>query len=67
LVSSGSLVTAVGAFAFHEPVGQKALIVLAVQHLCFLGENIAVLVNFHQEFLYEFFVHWAFGSGVIVE
>ena len=67
LVSAGSFVPAVRALALHEPVGQEALVVLAVQHLRVLTEDVAILVDFHKGFLHEFLVHWAFGSSVVVE
>jgi hypothetical protein len=39
----------------------------AVKHLGFLLEDVAVLLDFKQGFLDEFFMHWAFGAGVIVK
>ena len=67
LVSAGSFAAAVGAFAFHEAVRQETLVMLAVEHLGVLAEDVAVLVDFHQGFLNEFFVHGAFGARVIVK
>ena len=67
MVSAGAFVAAVWAFAFYEAVGEEALIVFAVQHLCVLVEDVAVFVDFHEDLLDEFFVDWAFGSGVVVE
>ena len=48
LVAAGLFASAVGTFAFHEAVGQETLVMLAVQHLCLLAEDVAVLVDFHQ-------------------
>ena len=40
---------------------------LAVEHLGFLLEDVAVFLDFQQGFLDEFFVDWALGAGVIVK
>ena len=67
MVSAGAFVAAVWAFAFYEAVGEEALVVFAVQHLCVLFEDVAVFVYFHEGLLDEFFVDLTFGSGVVVE
>ncbi len=51
LVAAGFFAAAVGAFAFHESVRQKALVMLAVEHLGILLEDVAVLLDFKQGFL----------------
>ncbi len=67
LVAAGFLAAAVGAFAFHEAVGQETLVMLAVEHLGVLRKDVAVFLDFQKGFLDEFFVDWAFGAGVIVK
>jgi hypothetical protein len=66
LVASGFFGAAAGTLAFYEAVGEEALVMLTVEHLGFLLENVTVLLDFKKSFLDEFFVHWAFGAGVIV-
>jgi hypothetical protein len=67
LVSTRFFASTVWAFAFHEPVRQKALVMRAVKHLCLLLENVTVLLDFKQDFLNKFFMHRAFSAGVIVK
>ena len=67
MVSASAFVAAVWTFAFYKAVGEEAFVVFAVEHLCVLVEDVAVFVDFHKGFLDEFFVDWAFGSGVVVE
>ena len=47
--------------------GKKPLVMLAVEHLGFLLEDVAVFLDFKQGFLDKLLVHWAFGACVIVK
>ncbi len=38
-----------------------------IKLFCFLGEDVAVLVNFHQEITYELLMDGVFCTGVIAE
>ena len=46
LVSTCLFKTTVGTDSFHESIGQKSVALRAIRQLCFLGEDIAVVVNF---------------------
>ncbi len=67
LVAAGFLAATIGAFAFHEAVGQETLVMFAVEHLGILSEDVAVLLDFQKGFLDKFFVDWALCAGVIVK
>jgi hypothetical protein len=58
---------AVWTFAFYEPVGQEAFVVLAIREDNILFENIPVLVQDPIEFLDEPLVNRTLCPSIIVE
>ena len=46
LVSTCLFKTTVGTDSLHESIGQKSVALRAIRQLCFLGEDLSVVVNF---------------------
>ena len=67
LVSPGAIVPALWTRSFYEPVRQESVTFWAVKLLCFLSEDVAVLVDFQQKLSHELFVHRVFCAGVVAE
>ena len=67
MVSPGAGVSAVWAGSFYESVRQESVAIWAVKLLGFLGEDVAVLVDFQQEVSHELLVHRVFCAGVVAE
>ena len=67
LVASSPLGVAVGAFSFHETVGEEPFVILAVGQNHRFAVDVTVFLYFEIGFLDEVFVDWAFCPGVVVE
>ena len=67
LVSTGTRVSAVRTSSLHEPVRQESVTLGTIKLLGFLGENVAVLVDFHQKVTHKLFVHRVFCASVVAE
>ena len=67
MVSPGAGVSAVWAGSFYESVRQESVAIWAVKLLGFLGEDVAVLVDFQQKVSHELLVHRVFCAGVVAE
>lgn len=67
MVSPGAVVSAAGAGSLYESVRQKSVTLGTVKLLGFLGEDVAVLVDFQQKVSHELLVHRVLCAGVVAE
>jgi len=67
LVSPGAVVSAVWAGSFYESVRQESVTLGTVKLLGFLGEDVAVLVDFQQKVSHELLVHRVLCPSVVAE
>ena len=57
----------IGACSLYESVGEESVAIGTVKLLCLLGEDVAILVDFHQQVSHELFVHRVLCAGVVAE